>query len=74
MYVYKFIRENGGWINWEMVEVDKFSCVDSNEALKHERHYIELLKATLNKVMPIPRSRRLRCDCGGLQYCNGRGN
>ena len=52
LYVYKFIRENGGWDNWEMVEVDKVSCVDSNEALKHERHYIEQLKATLNKVIP----------------------
>ena len=51
-YVYKFIRENGGWDNWNMVLVEKFSCNDKLESLQKERYYIELLKATLNSIVP----------------------
>ena len=32
--VYKFIRENGGWENWEMILVEAFSC---NNRLEAER-------------------------------------
>jgi hypothetical protein len=51
-YVYQFIRDNGGWINWSMIEIEKIYCIDSNDALKNERKYIELLGATLNKILP----------------------
>lgn len=51
-YVYEFIRENGGWDNWDMIEVEKYSCEDRYEALKQERYWIEELKATLNKKIP----------------------
>ena len=51
-YVYQFIRENGGWENWSMLEICKLSCVDKQDALRNERKYIEELKATLNKVVP----------------------
>ena len=30
--VYKFIRENGGWNNWDMILIDRCSCVDELEA------------------------------------------
>jgi hypothetical protein len=52
LYVYQFIRENGGWENWSMLEICKLSCVDKQDALRNERKYIEELKATLNKVIP----------------------
>jgi len=51
-YVYKYIRDNGGWINWSMIEIEKICCIDSNDALKNERKYIELLGAKLNKNLP----------------------
>ena len=51
-YVYQFIRENGGWNNWDMIEVEKYKCNDRNEKDKRERYWIEELKATLNKVIP----------------------
>jgi len=51
-FVYQHIRKNGGWINWDMVEIERFPCKDFNEALKRERYWIETLKATLNKVIP----------------------
>ena len=51
-YVYKFIRDNGGWINWSMIEIEKHPCQDSQEACKRERYWLEELKATLNKQVP----------------------
>lgn len=46
--VYQFIRENGGWENWAMIEIEKVNCADSLEAKKRERYWIELLNAKLN--------------------------
>lgn len=52
IYVYTFIRENGGWDNWDMIEIEKFPCLDVNEAHKQERYWIETLNAELNKIIP----------------------
>ena len=59
-YVYSFIRENGGWSNWQMVLINTENCKDSIEALKKEREYIEQLKATLNKNTPSRSSEEKR--------------
>jgi len=56
-YVYEFIRENGGWDNWDMVEIEKYPCKDSFEADSKKRYYIELYYATLNSVVPCKSSR-----------------
>jgi hypothetical protein len=53
LYVYEVIRKNGGWENWEMIEIEKYNAVDHNDVLRKERFYLEELKATLNKVRPI---------------------
>jgi succinate dehydrogenase/fumarate reductase flavoprotein subunit len=53
LFVYQTIRDTGGWNNWDMIEVEKYNCNDVNEALKQERYWIETLKATLNKVLPL---------------------
>lgn len=50
--VYQMIRQNGGWVNWSMVEIEKFNCSDKNEAVKKERYYYELLNSTLNTNSP----------------------
>jgi hypothetical protein len=50
LYVYEFINENGGWDNWEMIEID--DATDKLDALKRERYRLEELKATLNKTIP----------------------
>ena len=50
--IYKTIRENGGWDNWEMVEIGCYNCANSEEArIKEQKHYEEL-NATLNSVPP----------------------
>jgi len=52
-YVYQFIRENGGWNNWQIIMIKKYSkCESKQQCLKKERKYIEKLNATLNKQKP----------------------
>jgi hypothetical protein len=50
--VYKFIRENGGWENFEMLEIIKYPCETKRELESKEREYIELLGGTLNGHIP----------------------
>jgi thioester reductase-like protein len=46
--VYKMIRENGGWSEWQMLEIEKYSCADSNECRKRERELMEQFNCNLN--------------------------
>ena len=50
--IYKIIRKNGGWDNWNMVLVEKFPCKDSSEACKREREIFEELGAKMNTFRP----------------------
>ena len=49
LQIYKTMRENGGWNNWNMIEIAKYNCKDSTEArIKEQLHYEELKLNTLN--------------------------
>jgi len=50
--IYKIIRENGGWDNWNMLLVEEFPCKDKYEACKREREVYEELDAKMNMVIP----------------------
>ena len=50
--IYQFIRNNGGWDNWNMVEVEKYNAIDKLDADKRERYWLEFYQATLNKNIP----------------------
>jgi hypothetical protein len=50
--VYKTIRENGGFNNYSMIEVEKHPCRDENEATARERHWFEILNSGLNTIYP----------------------
>ena len=52
IYVYTFIRNNGGLDNWDMILIEKTECENLLDALKREREHIETLHATLNKRVP----------------------
>jgi len=39
--LYQTIRENGGWDNWDMIEVEKYACNDNNEARAREQYWID---------------------------------
>jgi hypothetical protein len=51
--IYETIQQNGGWDNWNMVELATYNCKDLTEARIREQEYYELLKPTLNTVNPI---------------------
>ena len=50
---YQFIRNNGGWDNWSMIEICKYPCNDKREAEAEERRYYELLNSNLNSNKPF---------------------
>jgi hypothetical protein len=53
LYVYKFIRDNGGWDNWSMIQIEIYKCNNKREAEIRERYWIETLNAQLNCISPI---------------------
>jgi hypothetical protein len=48
--IYEFIRENGGWDNWIMLEIEKYPCKDGNEARKREEEIRIERKSNLNSI------------------------
>ena len=53
LYVYQFIRDNGGWDNWQIIMIKKYTkCESKQQCLKKERKYIEKLNTTLNRNIP----------------------
>jgi hypothetical protein len=59
IYVYKFIREMGGWNNWDMVMIEEYACDNKMKLCKQERYWIETLKASLNSHNP----NRINVEC-----------
>jgi hypothetical protein len=51
--IYKTIRDNGDWENWDMIEIEKFPCNDSNEAKKRQRELYEKNDSKLNTLRPM---------------------
>ena len=45
---YQYIRENGGWVNWNMIEIEKYPCNDNNEARAREEYWRCNLNSKLN--------------------------
>jgi hypothetical protein len=46
------IRENGGWDDFEMIEIEKYPCNDSNESSARERYWKEHFNANMNTQIP----------------------
>jgi len=51
--VYRFIRDIHGWENWDMVVIESYECKTKYELHTRERYYIDLLRPTLNKNIPL---------------------
>ena len=45
---YRYIRDNGGWGEWNMIEVEKHNCNDGNEARAREEYWRCHFNAQLN--------------------------
>jgi len=50
--VYEFIRNTGGFKNWSMVELERYSAKDKSDLHKRERYWIENERSTLNCDIP----------------------
>jgi len=50
--LYNFINNNGGYNNFDYEILEKVNCNNKLDLLKKERHYIELLKPSLNIKIP----------------------
>lgn len=65
--IYNVIRSNGGWDNWDMIEIAKYNCKDSTEArIKEQQHY-DVLKASLNSCPPYVDKNNYFCNICNLQ-------
>ena len=62
LYVYQFVRSNGGFENFDMVLIEEYNCNDKQELHKRERFYIELLEANLNSRIPNRNKKENRED------------
>ena len=51
-YVYQYIRENGGWDEWEMIAIETYPCESKRDLEIRERYWIEKFKSKLNKIIP----------------------
>ena len=51
--LYITIDNNGGWENWNMLELEMYPCANETEALTRESYWYDKLKANLNSFKPI---------------------
>ena len=50
--VYKYIRENGGWNEWEIILLYDYPCKNRNQLELEEQRAIKKYKSTLNQFIP----------------------
>jgi hypothetical protein len=50
--VYKIIRANGGWDNWNMLPIEEYPCENHIQAQIKEREWYDKLNASMNCCIP----------------------
>jgi hypothetical protein len=50
--IYNIINDHGGWNNWDMIQIEAYSCLNSQEAYARERELYDELNATMNMRRP----------------------
>ena len=48
--LYETMRNNGGFENWKMIELEKKICVDKRDAERFEQEWIDKLQSKLNMI------------------------
>ena len=51
--LYKYIRDQGHWYNWDMTLIETKFCENFLEVKKYERELIDLMKPKLNISRPF---------------------
>ncbi len=52
LFVYRFIRDHGGFENWQLLVIEQLAMADGIAARLRERHWTEHFKSTLNSNVP----------------------
>jgi hypothetical protein len=60
--VYQYIRETGGWRNWELLVIERVEFEFGFELKDRERHHMETMRATLNVQVPNRTREQYRQD------------
>ena len=68
--IYETIRSNGGWENWDMVEIAKYNCKDATEARIKEQEHYDILKTSLNINPPYVDKTKYFCTICNVQCVN----
>lgn len=68
--VYQFIRDHGGFHNWEIVRIESFPCENSEEMRQREREIFDELKPSLNTIRPKVSKEEVREKVGAWQAAN----
>ena len=71
--IYTTIRANGGWNNWDMIELAKYNCKNQTEARIKEQLHFEVNNSTLNSCAPYVNKHNYYCMECELQ-CNNKNN
>ena len=67
--IYEIIRQNGGWDNWEMINVATYNCKNKDEARMKEQYYYEKLNPSLNSCPPYVNPHKYDCNICGTKCC-----
>jgi hypothetical protein len=62
--VYQIIRENGGWINCEMIPIEEFECENKTQSLIREEYWRKEYDANMNTIKShtTPEERKIQCQ------------
>ena len=60
--IYQFIRENGGWQNFDMIQIEQYAAADKRSLHSRERFWIEQLQPSLNSEIPTRTAQEWRQD------------
>lgn len=60
--IYQYIRENGGWDNFNMTLIERRICRDMLEARQYEQHLIEQHKSSLNTIKAFRKETKKEAD------------
>ena len=66
--LYKNIRDNGGWENWEMKPLEEFACENKIQACIREQYWIDKLQAKMNSVKAHDTERKDYMKNYSIQY------
>ncbi len=50
--IYEIMRNNGGFINWSMLQVEAYPCENKMQCSVRERYWLENLTANMNMQIP----------------------